>query len=72
MIVPLFDKTVKLQLMKIDEFQSQYLSIDYFQSFTICRNRNRDGTTNQKETGLKRDLWVPTIVIMENYGKPYK
>jgi len=35
MIVPLFDKIVKVQLMKIDEFQSQYLSIDYFQSFTI-------------------------------------
>jgi len=38
----------------------------------VCRNRNRDGTTNQKKkTGFKkRDLGVATIVIPENYGKP--
>ena len=38
----------------------------------VCRNRNRDGTTNQKKkTGFKkRDLGVATIVILENYGKP--
>ena len=37
----------------------------------ICRNRDRDGTTNQKRKRvLKKDLGVATIVILENYGKP--
>ena len=36
----------------------------------ICRNRNRDGTTNQKTKRLKKIFGVATIVIMENYGKP--
>jgi len=38
--------------------------------FGLCRNRNRDGTTNKKENGFKKRFGVATIVILENYGKP--
>jgi len=38
----------------------------------ICRNRNRDGTTNQKEKFVKIEFGVVTIVIIGNYGKPKK
>jgi len=36
------------------------------------RNRNRDGTTNQKLKFVKIEFGVATIVIIENYEKPYK
>jgi len=39
--------------------------------FAICRNHNRDGTTNQKRKRVfKKRFGVATIVILENYGKP--
>jgi len=37
----------------------------------LCRNRNRDGTTNQKKkTRFEKRFGVATIIILENYGKP--
>ena len=39
----------------------------------ICHDRNRDGMTNQKnKIFVKRGFGVATIVIIGNYGKPYK
>jgi len=36
-----------------------------------CRNRNRDETTHQKENGFNKRFGVATIVVLENYGKPW-
>jgi len=55
--------------------EKQHLPIGFGINFPslieYCRNRDRDGTTNQKRKRVwKKRFGVATIVILENYGKP--